>query len=175
MDLILQTVLNSPGSIAFDSASRIRTDQTSLLLFAAGEVALTYHNAHILSSATSCALGFIGFSSNRREMPPYTPDISPTGVKLFIHSDVNISITQNLPVVNTLSIIFFHFSNFYFILLTKDFHPTPLHFSSFYSMFSSFSTFSSTTAQNSPPRLPRRESMRFFATLPDDPACDLDF
>lgn len=149
MDLILQTVLNSPGSIAFDSASRIRTDQTSLLLFAAGEVALTYHNAHILSSATSCALGFIGFSSNRREMPPYTPDISPTGVKLFIHSDVNISITQNLPVVNTLSIIFFHFSNFYFIHLTNDFHPTLLHFSSFYFMFSSFSTFSFTTAQNS--------------------------
>ena len=146
MDLILQTVLNSPDSIASVHVSLIRIDQTSLLLFAAGEVTLTYHNAHILSSATLRALGFNRFSTNRREMSPYPPDSRPTGVKLFIHSDVNISITQELPVVNTFSIIFFHFLKIISFLHLRYFHSTLHHISSSYFTFSSISTFSSTTA-----------------------------
>lgn len=141
MDLILQTVLNSPGSIAFDSASRIRTDQTSLLLFAAGEVTLTYHNAHILSSATLRALGFNRFSTNRREMSPYPPDSRPTGVKLFIHSDVNISITQELPVVNTFSIISFHFSIIISSISSATFIPPNSTFHHFIPCFHLFRHF----------------------------------
>lgn len=59
MDLLLQAVSDSPGSIAVSIVPRTRTDQTSLLLLATGEVTLTYHVVHFLSSATLCALGFI--------------------------------------------------------------------------------------------------------------------
>ncbi len=141
MDLILQTVLHSSGSISLYHITLIRIDQTSLLLFAAGEVTLTYHNAHILSSATSCALGLICYISPGRgqRLGSPLPDIVTFfqlsfpqaffhrfGVmrrfvrmglgnfKLCILPDVAYIISHDLPDVNMVFIFFQNFSSTYF-------------------------------------------------------------